>query len=186
MPNIPFDIVPVDYVADAMVSLSKQPNSIGKCYHLSSGVGRETSPMEILDCVIDTLNKYRAKEKKTLQRPPFLSPEGLDLLASSLTMARSGMKSLGKLVSKRVDVIKHTVPFVPYMLKNPRFDTSLTIKDLRGELDVPPLFKHYAERVFKYCLDTNWGRNPWTNPNNLGTWFHRLSCSNHVVEIETT
>lgn len=177
IPNTPFDIVPIDYVADAMVNLSQKPNNINKCYHLSSGVGRETSPMEILDCVIETLNKYRDKEKKSLQRPPFLPPEGLDILASSLSVARTGMEKISKLVSKRVDVIKHTVPFVPYMVKNPQFDTSLTIKDLDGTLDQPPLFAQYAERVFKYCIDTNWGRHPWTNPNNLGTWFQRLSCA---------
>ncbi len=49
IPNTPFDIVPVNYVADAIVNLSRKKNSIGKSYHLSSGLGRESSPLEILE-----------------------------------------------------------------------------------------------------------------------------------------
>ncbi len=177
IPNAPFDIVPVDYVADAMVNLSHTNHYAGKCYHLSSGVGRETNPLEALDCFVETINKYY---KNCLNKPTFVPPEALHLLASSITVARSGMEKISKLVSKRVDIIKHMVPFVPYMVNNPQFDTSLTIKDLDKTLDQPPLFSQYAERIFQYCIETNWGKTPWTNPNNIRVWFQRASYAGEI------
>ncbi len=43
VPNIPFDVVPVDYVADAIAHLSRLPLPSGTCYHLTVGIGREST-----------------------------------------------------------------------------------------------------------------------------------------------
>lgn len=157
IPHVPFDIVPVDYVADAIVALSKRNLSKSSSFHVSAGLGRETTPKEILDFIIDTVNRYRTRSKRSIHTPAFLPPEIVSMAQQSLILAS---KNITKLISKHLSVIRHILPFVPYMTSNPRFDTSATVKELQGLVSPPPLFSDYAQRVFHYCLDTNWGKTP--------------------------
>ena len=48
-PLAPFDVVPIDYVADAIVRISHMAEASGQCFHLSAGVGRESNPHEIIE-----------------------------------------------------------------------------------------------------------------------------------------
>ncbi len=168
LPHIPFDVVPVDYVADAIVYLSGLEHQSGTCYHLSAGLGRESSPWEILEQLIGTFNKYRRRGRSRLLMPTLVPPEVMTLAHSSFSAA---MKVLERMVCERLNVFRQTVPFIPYMLDNPRFDTTLTERALGGAR--PPLFANYAELLFRYCLETDWGKKPWTNPANLPAWQHR-------------
>ena len=176
LPHVPFDVVPVDYVADAIVHLSTLDRPSGACYHLTAGIGRESSPWEILEHLFMTFHKHRRRGRGYPAIPPFVSPELLAALAhSSYEVAKSSMKLLERIVCDRINVFKQMLPFIPYMMANPQFDNSETILDCEGILSQPPLFQTYAERLFKYCLDTNWGKVPWTNPSNLTLWRHRAS-----------
>lgn len=156
-PNIPFDVVPVDYVADAIVALSNHAFSHGKCYHLCAGVGRETSPLEILELIVETVNTYRKEGLRKLYMPTMI-PEMAALAHYSLAAAMAGVKNIEKVVVHHFNLIKQLLPFIPYMIRNPRFDTSDTSRDLTGLLPLPPLFQSYAGGIFRYCLDTNWGK----------------------------
>ena len=168
LPHTPFDVVPVDYVADAIVYLSGLSHSSGTCYHLSAGLGRESSPWEILEQLIGTFNKYRRRGRSRLLMPTLVPPEVMALAHSSFSAA---MKVLERMVCERLNVFRQTIPFIPYMLDNPRFDTTLTEQALGGAR--PPLFANYAELLFRYCLETDWGKKPWTNPANLPAWRDR-------------
>ncbi len=192
LPNIPFDIVPVDYAADAIVTLSALHRHLGeksgRCYHICAGVNRESTPWEILELLISTVNKYR-KRGGLLSMPSLVPPEVLSVAHHSFS---AGVKILERMVTARLNVFRQTLPFIPYMMNNPRFDISDTVKDLalarsmhgalmsnsqfnmeknlsssrlilpsdENILSQPPLFSSYAERVFKFCIDTNWGKNP--------------------------
>lgn len=153
----PFDVVPVNYVADAIVSLSSMRRT-ANAYHLSAGIGRESSPWEILECLIKTFNMYRERGLRALHMPERFSAEMLTLIHHSLCVARTGLTNLEKLFTSRLSVLKQVLPFFPYMIRNPRFDSTATVRDLGSELALPPLFTNYSERLFKYCLDTNWGK----------------------------
>ena len=168
LPHIPFDVVPVDYVADAIVYLSGLQHASGTCYHLSAGLGRESSPWEILEQLISTFNKYRRRGRSRLLMPTLVPAEVMTLAHSSFAVA---MKVLERMVCERLNVFRQTVPFIPYMLGNPRFDTTLTERAMGGTR--PPLFANYAELLFRYCLETDWGKKPWTNPANLPAWRYR-------------
>jgi thioester reductase-like protein len=174
IPSTPFDIVPVDYVADAIIELSLRHQEGGAAYHLSVGVGRETTPHEILEFIIQTYNRFYAQRKTLLGVPLFLSP---DLVSRGLTAAMHGVERVEKMFSHQIGVLRQVLPFVPYMTSNPRFDTSNTVADLGNILAAPPLFKTYAERLFEYCFHTNWGRRPWTNPHNHDSWLDRYMLS---------
>ena len=174
IPHTPFDIVPVDYVADAIVHLSALSPASGACYHISAGVGRESTPWEIIEHLFSTFNKYRRRERLLLAVPPLVPPEILALAHSSYEAAKSSMKTLERIVCDRINVFRQTLPFIPYMIGNPQFDNSATLCAAGRFLPLPPMFQTYAERLFKYCLDTNWGKLPWTNPSDFPLWRNRV------------
>lgn len=171
-PKTPCDIVPVDYVADSVIKLSEIPLASGSCFHLCSGVGREPTLMEIVEKLVATFNKYVAKE---LRLPNMIQSEIAALAQLSFQAAMASMKHLEKFFGNRFETIMSRVlPYLLYMNRNPRFDNTSTIAALSGIMPPAPHFLDYAENIFEYCLHTNWGRNPWTNPSRHATWVQRL------------
>lgn len=159
-PQAVFDVVPIDYAANTIFSLINKPEAIGRSFHITSGVGRESCLREIIEFLFATFNKYRIRGM-ALAMPPFVSPELMASLAqNSLNMALSSVRTIEKMVSDHIKVLRKTLPFVPYMTSNPRFDNGSTVATLGGDIALPPLFSSYAEQLFKFCLDTNWGKNP--------------------------
>ena len=176
-PNAPFDLVPVDYAADAIVFLSGAENFAGACYHISSGVGREPSLWEIIEILFATFNEQRKRGRSLLNLPQLITPDMMSLAQSSLSAAKSSVKVIEKLVGESINSFRQTMPFIPYMLGNPQFDNCETLRAIGSALPHPPVFRSYAERLFQYCLDTNWGKIPWTNPRNFSVWRERVELS---------
>ena len=90
--------------------------------------------------------------------PNFIPQEILHLAFSSFSAAAEGLLLVEKRVSKHIKVFRQTLPFIPYMFSNPRFDTSSTERILAPYMPPAPLFKNYADRIFSYCFETNWGK----------------------------
>jgi thioester reductase-like protein len=153
IPNANFDVVPVDHVAASLLALRAMRPPSGSCFYLTAGLGRETSPKEIMQLIVEVFTKYR-KLGLNFFRPPFMAPEILALAQDSFAAALHSLKHFEKIVCEKFNVLQQTLPFIPYMIKNPRFDSSATVK-LLGEA---PLFATYGEQLFKYCLDSNWGK----------------------------
>jgi long-chain acyl-CoA synthetase len=163
-PNTPCDLVPVDYVADAMVALSAQKPDSGSCFHISAGVGREAAISEIVEFIIKIFNQYRRRGLEMLPLPSFIPPDRSVI----------GMKQIESGVTAGIRVFKEMFHLFPYMVKNPQFDTSKTFKALDGQLAQPPLFSEYGEKVFEYCAQTNWGKRAWSNPAAYQNWWSRM------------
>lgn len=162
-PNTPIDLVPVDYVADAIAALTEVPRASGSCFHLCSGVGRETTLREVIEQIAKAIHSYGTLRQMIFRAPQIVSPEMIHLAQASLGLLRQ---------------ILH---LLPYMARNPRFDVTSTTRALSGILPPPPLFREYSHRVFEYCFDTNWGKREWTNPQQLQTWFLRSTHSGVLV-----
>lgn len=168
----PFDVVPVNYVADAITSLSgfNFKNSEGKiiqpsnrnsnCYHLTVGVGQESSPWEIVELVIKAFNRSKLSRLGSIHIPALIPHEMLQLIHHSICVACTGVKGLEKLFTKKLAILSQVIPFLPYLIRNPQFDCFDTNRDLHISVDRAPLFSTYAEKLFLYCLDSDWGRNP--------------------------
>ena len=170
-PKIPFDIVPVDYVADCIIEIMSLEIKSGSCYHLSSGVDRETNPQEIIELAVLTAQKFGQKH---FHIPAFISQELLSKAFSRVYQAREFIKILEKKVTKRISLFDQILPFIPYMVRNPQFDSSLTHSILPNRKGFAPKFDTYSEEIFAYCLETNWGKIPWSNPRNKNHWFSRV------------
>jgi thioester reductase-like protein len=166
----PFDAVPINYVADSIVSLSgyslvRADGTVlspalrsARCYHLASGAGRESSPLEVLELVIQAFNKSKLARYGSLHIPKVISQEMLNLIYHSICVARTGVRNLEKIFTKNLSIFSQALPFLPYMIRNPQFDISATVRDL-GDRGLAPLFEHYAERLFLFCFETDWGKN---------------------------
>lgn len=160
-PNVPFDVVPVNYVADAMLALSDVKQKHVSAFHICAGVGRESTPLEILNELFGALNLHRKPGLKHLAVPQIISPEKVFKALSSISVACSSMKQVEQMLCRRVNVFKQTLPFLPYVTRNPRFDMTETNRLLENILPPAPAFKTYAGKLFGFCLLTNWGKLQW-------------------------
>jgi thioester reductase-like protein len=143
LPALPFrptdkiDIVPVDFVADAIATVHQKPNPSHETYHLSSGVDSETFAQ-----VTDSLARAQGK------RPPILVP-ALEGPSSKIvnTLASSAGKVGGLATLLKV--------FLPYLVWNTVFDNSRMVAEM-GRRPAPfsqysyPLLRFSRENHFTY------------------------------------
>ena len=168
----PFDVVPVNYVADSIASLSgfsfkntegkiiQASNRASNCYHLTVGVGQESSPWEIVELVLKAFNRSKLSRFGSLHIPALIPHEMLQLIHHSICVACTGVKGLEKIFTRKLAILAQVIPFLPYLIRNPQFDCYDTNRDLHVSVDRAPLFSSYAEKLFLYSLDSDWGRNP--------------------------
>jgi len=141
-PDTPIDVVPVDYVADAVVALSGPSQAVGGTYHLAAGPGGSLTIAELGLLLKDYFNgpnlRYIDKEFFMRWIRPFL-----DLF----------------LWGKRGRVLKQGGRFfVPYFDGNPIFEVDRTQASL-GPLGLhPPRVEHYITNLLDYCVATDFGR----------------------------
>jgi len=129
LPLLPFraadkvDIVPVNYVADAVVALHQKPRPDHEIYHLSSGTESQTYRE-----LTAALNSARGK------RPPFFVPTLEKPFKAAVDWLSNRKGGLGRAAS----LMK---VFVPYLVWNTVFDNSRVV----GELGVAPApFSQYS------------------------------------------
>jgi len=131
------DIVPADYVADAVVHLHQKPHPEHEIYHLSSGAGSETFRQ-----VTEALAQARGK------MPPLFWP-GL----------RGPFGSVVDWLSRRRDNVGYGASllkvFLPYLVWNTVFDNKRVVAEL-GRVPAPfssycfPLLRFARENRFRY------------------------------------
>jgi thioester reductase-like protein len=143
LPVLPFrpedcvDIVPVDYVADAIVTLHQNPRPKHEIYHLSSGVHSES---------FRQLTAALAKARGNMQ--PLFWP-GLE----------GPFHGIVERLSRRRDHLGHAASllkvFWPYLVWNTVFDNARVVAEL-GRVPAPfssycfPLFRFARENRFRY------------------------------------
>lgn len=162
IPHAPFDVVPVDYVAESIVKSHNLVIPSGSTFYISSGLGRESSPKEILELLFSTGSNFGYKKLPSM--PSFISPEKIQKSLSSVSSLAhhvyqsTAFKNFEKIVCERLPVFSQILPLIPYMISNPRFNNSCTLKTFSSSISEAPLFINYGENIFKYCFQTNWGK----------------------------
>jgi len=143
LPVLPFraadriDIVPVDFVADAISALHLKPNPAHEIYHLSSGAGSETFAE-----LTGALAKAQGK------RGPVFMPS---LEGFSSKMVNSFARRAGK-IGGLAALLK---VFLPYLVWNTVFDNRRVVAEL-GRAPAPfsrycyPLLRFSRENHFQY------------------------------------
>ena len=132
-PSTFMDLVPVDYIADATYTMSKNMNSIGKCYHLTAGLNNVTTLKEIRDLA----SHYFGKEEFAL-----IPPEEFNVYVSKIE---------NKLSEEERDMTDEIRLYVPYLTSELKFDNSNTVRETG--LEVPKISSYFgkmAEYIMKY------------------------------------
>ncbi len=130
-PSSRLDLVPVDYVCDAIFRIAHHPNSAGVCYNLTAGPERTTTLREIQELA----SRYSGRPKfKIVSR---------DEYAALLSHAE---KSFSDDEQKVFEELSH---YVPYLFCDLLFDNSNSVRDTK--LQAPPI-RDYFERFIKRIL----------------------------------
>jgi thioester reductase-like protein len=143
LPVLPFrptdkiDIVPVDFVADAVATLHQKSNPAHQIYHLSSGTGSETFA-QLTD----------ALAKETGKRGPMFVPK-FEKSTSKMVNALAGRAGR---IGGLANLLK---VFLPYLVWNTVFDNTRAVAEM-GRKPVPfseysfPLLRFSRENHFVY------------------------------------
>jgi thioester reductase-like protein len=135
------DIVPVDFVCDAMEFISADPSQRGKCFHLAAGPEHSTTVGQCLDLAVALFG---------VRRPLLMNP----------AVFRSLVRPLMKLAlwGRRRELLTKGRVYTPYISYRAQFDTSQARAALRNNgLEVFPV-ERYFRKVVEYAVETDWGK----------------------------
>lgn len=142
--SAPADVVPVDYVADAILELSRRPEAVGRTYALAAG-SQASTVGELIEMSAAAFGRRRA----LALRP------SLYLRLVHPWMLRRGSEGKRRAL-RRAEV------YFPYFDARTRFDTSAAAKALEpAGIRVPPL-DGYFHSLVHFAEAADWGRRPLT------------------------
>ena len=132
------DIVPVDFVADAIATLRRAPATVGGCFHLAAG---DDAPR------VDVL---AARFAELLERPPLrtIDPDFY------LTWVRPVLRVPLSLTRRGRRILRGGSAYLPYFRSNPLFDTTNLRRHLGRE--APPVLA-YVDRIAAYAKAKDFG-----------------------------
>ena len=134
------NIVPVDFVVDALNTISHQSDIAGRCYHLVDPVGYRVGD------VLDIFSKAAHAPKMNL----FVNAALLGFIPRSVTkglMALAPVRRVRNAIMKDLGLPEDMLTFVNYPT---RFDCRDTLAALRGSGVACPNLKDYAWRLWDY------------------------------------
>jgi long-chain acyl-CoA synthetase len=139
----PVDVVPVDYVADAVFELACEPVNGDTTYHLVAG-DRATSVGRLIELSAQVVG----------QREPVVIPPGLFSLVVYPVLVRTSDRLRQGLERTRV--------FFPYFAMEVSYENTRARERLEpAGIAVPPIETYFA-RLVDYANRAEWGRSPVT------------------------
>ncbi|RME45723.1 MAG: NAD-dependent epimerase/dehydratase family protein [Chloroflexi bacterium] len=149
-PSGPVDLIPVDWLADALVYLVNERFEAGQTYHLVAGREHSFTLGELVDFAVQRLEQspYRRRNR------PVRRPEIVDL-ESFEALRRQAEASGDTRVAQVLGALSH---FIPQMAAPKAFDRTNTDRALAGSGIELPATESYFPKVIDYCLMTRWGR----------------------------
>jgi long-chain acyl-CoA synthetase len=139
--SAPVDVVPVDYVADAIFTLANEPvRESGETFHLVSGRGATT---------VGRLTHRAASHLE--RRPPRIVPPKLYRRLIHPLLARTGSKA-------RRRALTRSEVFFPYFTMRVRFDDRRARGRLESQgVEAVPV-ERYLGQLIDFARDADWGR----------------------------
>jgi len=141
-PDVRVDVVPVDFVCDALVALGGRPDAAGATFLLSAGPERALAIGEILELAEPIVNGWlSARGQPTVAVPRIVSPD-------AATPELAELFALGAAVMRT---------HVPYMLHELLFDPRETERALGASgVRCPPL-RDYLRVLLEFALERRFG-----------------------------
>lgn len=142
-PSTPVDVVPSDYVVEALMAIRRSEVSLGRAYHLAAGVEHDSTLGELIDLAAGFF---------AVRRPPFVRPERILRFFRPFVDHVAWGEFKRRMIAARV--------YTPYLNLDLRFDTRGAREALVGTgIAVPPVRSYFAT-LLRYCVETEWGRRP--------------------------
>lgn len=143
-PETRLDIVPVDYVADALLAIGGRDDSAGKTYHLTAGLERSLNLRDIVEQCMAAMNSYNiARGRKELPSPEIITPETANSFEGE---ERQQFKVFFDRAWQQMQ--RH----MPYVVSEKAFDDTNTQEALAGTGIVCPPFSAYLTAVVHYGM----------------------------------
>jgi thioester reductase-like protein len=147
LPVVPYDpegrldVVPVDFVADAILALAKDPETIGGTYHLAAGPGRDTTLGELTAAAFARMGR----------KPP---------IRVSPALWRHAVRPAMMLVpsEKMRRTLRSGLVYRPYLELRLRFDTRETDARLGPAQIECPRVLDYIGTIIDEAMRTDFGR----------------------------
>ncbi len=149
-PDGPVDLIPVDWLADALHYLVHRRFEPGMTYHLCAGAEGSLTLGELVDVTVRCLrtSPYR-RGSREVRRPAIVDLERFEAL-------RREAERAGRV--REAQALAALSHFIPHMALPKAFDTTHARRALEGSGIRLPSIADYYPRVVDYCLRTRWGR----------------------------
>jgi long-chain acyl-CoA synthetase len=135
------DLVPVDFVRDALLAIRARPESVGRTYHLAAGEGATT-----LGELAELVQRFFPKRKPIRYVNPDL-------------WRRYAVRPLQRITWGSARYVMHVgEAYLPYLASNPRFDTTQARAALAASGIEPPHVRDYVDRLLRFAVESDWGR----------------------------
>ncbi len=135
IPSAPVDVVPIDYVADAIHELCEQPGGTGATYHLTAGANAST------------LGEIALLASRYFRRP----------LPKVLAPEEFAAQQRG---STRPDALESSYDYFPYFSMRASFDDGAARARLEpAGITASPL-REYLDRLLDFATASRWGKRP--------------------------
>lgn len=133
------DVVPVDFVADAIETLSADPAQRGKSFHIAAGKDDCSTVGELLDT---------AAEIMQIRRPILVNPRVFMPIVRPLLYTVTWGKRRESLNKGRV--------YLPYLAYRARFDVTQARAGLAPHGLAPPPLRSYMSRLIEFAKAVDW------------------------------
>ena len=142
-PDAILDIVPVDYVAAAVARILFDPSALGSCVHLCAGPKGSA-----------TIAQMAARAAEYFHAPPprYVDPKFFFATVRPILHLLLWGKKRRVLVDGRA--------YRDYFSMRMQFDTTNAERLLEPAGIRPPQVLDYLDRLFHYCVASEWGRKP--------------------------
>ena len=141
--DAPSDVVPVNFVSDALLYLMDQASSDGCCFPLAAGVDKCTTNRKIIELASEFFDR---------PFPEIIPPEAFT--------EEERLRRYNQLKPTQRSMIRQGIQYLPYFCQSPLFDNSNTLEALAGTGLEPPAVEAYFKTLFDYCKRSEWGRRP--------------------------
>jgi long-chain acyl-CoA synthetase len=144
-PEVRLDVVPVDYVADAVVGLAFAPTAAGGTFHLSAGEPAAVTIGETVELLHAAANRHASDHGEPPIAPPVIvSPEMV-----------AGNDELQELYAAGEAVMS---AYLPYAITEQVFDPAGTAAVLGPAFRPCPHPRGYYDTLAAFALTRNFGR----------------------------
>ena len=143
-PELKLDIVPIDYVCDAIIAIAQQANTVNQTFHLTAGPDKSISMYKMVDSCIKEFNDYNKEiGKQLIERPEIITPNLIEKMEG--TMRKRSEQAFQRAWQQ---IQRH----MPYIISEKVFDDSATRKALSNTKISCPAFQDYLPVVVRYAL----------------------------------